>query len=157
MTNAASLQLSSALWGTFSALLDGPATPRALANRLGRPLAIIVQDLQRLCSQNMVIEDGTERTGRFVERRYRLPEGALQIHDQSALPLALRETERGYYRATLRQLPAAGGLVAVSVEPALMHEALTRTRHLLDELERASQPGTGVRFNLLSVGYQEDV
>jgi hypothetical protein len=42
------LRMNEGLWLTFSALLDGPATARALSDRLQRPLVIVVRDLAKL-------------------------------------------------------------------------------------------------------------
>jgi hypothetical protein len=151
------LQLDEALWRTFSALLDGPSTARAVSDRLRRPLASIMTDMTRLELRGLIVEDGQVRMGGFVERRYRLPEGPIEVADHLALPMLLREVEQGFQNAAKRKLQHEGGLVAVRVSSDLVASSLRQILNIRENLEHHNDPsGDGVRFQLFTAGYEEE-
>ncbi|MGL4611794.1 MAG: hypothetical protein ACRCYY_19305 [Trueperaceae bacterium] len=151
------LRINDGLWTTFSALLDGPATARALSDRLQRPLAVIVRDLGQLNDKGLILEDGTERIGGFIERRYRLPDTPIEFHDRFALPTTLRQVESGFNKAIRFDLLHEAGLVAVRVSQDVAKDISEKALALREELEAQNQAGQeGVRFNLFTAAYTEE-
>lgn len=148
------LNLTESLLDVLSALLDGPATARALANRLQRPIAAVRYNLDQLLSKNLVVTDGCEQIGGITEQLYRLPAGELAINLEGGLPVALKEVQRGIDRADLLGLPATASLVAVRVSPEIVDKLLDKLAQLRDEAERCNlQEGEGRRFNLFLAGW----
>lgn len=148
------LNLTESLLDVLSALLDGPATARALANRLQRPIAAVRYSLDQLSSKNLVVTDGSEQIGGITEQLYRLPTGELTINLEGGLPVALKRVQRGIEAADLLGLPATASLVAVRLSPEKVEELLNALARLRDEAEGYNlQEGQGRRFNLFLAGW----
>jgi hypothetical protein len=138
----------------LSALLDGPATARALANRLQRPIAAVRYSLDQLLTKNLVVTDGCEQIGGITEQLYRLPAGELTINLDGGLPVALKRVQRGIEAADRLGLPATASLVAVRLSPEKVEELLNTLARLRDEAEGYNlQEGQGRRFNLFLAGW----
>lgn len=150
------LNLSESLLGVFSALLDGPATARALAIRLQRPIAGVMYDLDKLLSKDLIVIDGSEHIGGITEQRYRLPAGELHINPSGGLAVALKEVLRGLNRADLLGFPATASLVVVRLAPERVDEFLDRLARLRNDAERYNlREGDGRRFSLFLSGWSE--
>lgn len=154
-TTVKDLQIEESLWATFTALLDGPTTARDIATRQNRPLARVVHDLNKLVAKGLVVECGVEHIGGWAERRYRLPEGAIELYDENALQLCLHQVERGIRRAKLVELPYVAELAAVRIARPLAHDILQQLRALRDGTERANTPGGDAKFNAFVAGWIE--
>ncbi len=150
------LTLDEGVWATFTALLDGPATTGALADRLNRPIAAVARYLSLLSTKGLIVEDGTNRVGGWLERRYRLPDAALRIRDPLALPLALEEVRRGMRYAELTRLPAHAQLVAVRIDHEDVREILDGMKQLCRSTELRNQPGKGARLGLFAAAWLGD-
>ncbi|MBS3966861.1 MAG: hypothetical protein KGZ60_09710 [Truepera sp.] len=151
------LNLSDTLLGVFVALLDGPATARALANRLQRPIAAVMRDLDSLLSKNLIVLDGAERLGSMTERCYRLPAGELHINLGEGLPVLLREAQRGIVQADLLGLPITASLVALRLTPESVDKLLKKLEQLRNDAERDNlAEGEGQRFNRFIAAWSEE-
>ncbi|WP_221090885.1 helix-turn-helix domain-containing protein [Deinococcus aquaedulcis] len=153
---AGGLQMEEGLWRTFTSLLDGPSTARAVATRLGRPVATIVRNLNHLQEHGLVCETGTDRVGHHIERVYRLPEGAVRVRDERALGLAFHETERGLTLAAYNGLPSAAGMVSVCVPRERAAGIMDRLQALREEIEGLQQEGGDVKLSFFLAGWTED-
>jgi predicted transcriptional regulator len=148
------LNLTDSLLDVLSALLDGPATARALAVRLQRPIAAVRYNLDQLLAKDLVVADGCEQIGGITEQLYRLPAGELTINLEGGLSVALKRVQRGIEAADLLGLPATASLVAVRVSPEIVGKLLNALAQLRDEAEGYNlQEGQGRRFNLFLAGW----
>ncbi|GGR04081.1 hypothetical protein [Deinococcus ruber] len=150
------LQMEESLWRTFTSLLDGPSTARAVATRLGRPVAAVIRNLNHLQEHGLVCEMGTDRVGHHIERIYRLPEGAVRVRDERALSLAFHETERGLTLAAFNGLPTNAGMVSICVPRARAADVMQRLQQLREDIENMQQEGGDVKVTFFLAGWTED-
>lgn len=156
MTLSQGIQMEEGLWRTFTSLLDGPSTARAVATRLGRPVATVIRNLNHLQEHGLVCENGTDRVGQHIERVYKLPEGAVRVRDERALGLAFHETERGLTLSSFNGLPNAAGMVSVCVPRHRATEIMDRLQQLREDIEGMQQEDGDVKVSLFLAGWTED-
>jgi predicted transcriptional regulator len=149
------LHIEESLWATFTSLLDGPTTARGIATRQNRPLARVAYDLNKLVARGLVVECGVEQIGGWAERRYRLPEGAIELYDENALQLCLHQVDRGIRQAKLVELPYVAELAAVRLARPVAHEILQNLHALRDETERANTPDGNAKLSVFVAGWLE--